>query len=185
MIPRLLNLKKDFIIFTIFLIIADIVQSQLLKIELFSGTWINLAIGTYIGLFVYHVLLYKVTNYIIKKFHKKAYYDSYEDIIKYLSVFICQYITMITLSNLNIEWLISACLTLISFIIFALVEPTIIPRLYNSNDQILLNNLVKIGGAVLLYSYFITGPINENPLIAIFPLYLAFCAFHLCSNIIS
>ena len=50
---QLLNLKKDFIIFTIFLIIADIVQSQLLNVGLFSGSWINLAIGTYIGLFIY------------------------------------------------------------------------------------------------------------------------------------
>ncbi len=179
------NFKKDFIIFTIFLVVADIVQSQLLKISLFSDTWINLVIGTYIGLFIYHIYMYKLSEYIIKKLNRKQYADSYEDIVKYLTVFICQYITMMLRDNINNEWVITACLTLTAFILFALIEPHVIPDLYKEDDQILLNNLVKIGGAVLLYSYFITGPINDNPMIAILPLYLGFCAFHVCNIIIS
>ena len=176
------NFKKDFILFTIFLVVVDIIQYKLLNTSLFSDTWMNLVIGTYIGLLFYHMYLYKLTYYIIKKYDKILFYDSYEDIVKYLTIFICQYVTMVTKNNINIEWFVSALLTLTSFILFALIEPIMVPRLYNINDQILLNNLIKIGGAVLLYSYFITGPINDNPLLAVIPLYIAFCAFHFCNG---
>ena len=88
----ILQLKKDFIIFTLFLVVADIVQAKILNTPLFTNTWINIVIGTYIGLILYDLFLYRFTNYITTKLNTKKYYGSYEDVIKYLTVIIFQYI---------------------------------------------------------------------------------------------
>lgn len=181
----ILQLKKDFIIFTLFLVVADIVQAKILNTPLFTNTWINIVIGTYIGLILYDLFLYRFTNYITTKLNTKKYYGSYEDVIKYLTVIIFQYIC-VTFSegdiiDFNNEWFITAIITLLCFIIFILVEPKIIPDINNMNDQILLNNLIKIGASILIYSYFVSGPINDDPLLAVLPFYIGFGIFHLCN----
>lgn len=186
---NILQLKKDFIIFTLFLVVADIVQAKILNTPLFSNTWINIVIGTYMGLVLYDLILHKLTHYITSKLNTKKYFDSYEDVIKYLTVIICQYIC-VTFSeggiiNFDNEWLITAVITLLCYTVFILVEAQIIPDIKNNNDQILLNNLIKIGASILIYSYFITGPINSEPLLAVLPFYIAFGSFHLFNILLS
>ena len=171
----LLELKKDFVLFSIFLVIANIIQSKMLDTPMFDSTWINLVIGTFIGVTIYNIFLYHVPKVIVNKINNRDCFDSIDDLIKYITIFISQYIFVVIITgefcDFNKEWIVTSSITLACYILFVFIEHKI-PKI--NKDQKLLNNLIKISLAVLIYSYFIKGPINDNPLLAIFPLYIAY-----------
>jgi hypothetical protein len=183
---NILQLKKDMILFSIFLVIANVIQSRILKTELFDDVWKLIMIGTYIGLIVYNLVIYRISNYIIQKINKPECNAGIIDSVQYLTIIFFQYIVysiahgeMIDFDN---EWFVTIIITFICFVFFILV-PVHIPSMDNVNNMELLLNLMKLGISVLIYCYVISrysdSELYDDPFILAIPLLIGYSIYHL------
>jgi hypothetical protein len=182
---KITQLKKDVILFTIFLVIANLIQSQILHTPIFDDVWKLIMVGTYIGLFVYNTTIYRISDKLIDKVNKKECNMAIIDSVQYLTVIIFQYIIFCLfhgeLIDFNNEWFVTVSITFICYAVFILV-PLFIPSMDNMNDTILLHSLAKIGLSVLIYTYFISsGTTDIYPFLAMIPVIVGYSIYHYCN----
>ena len=174
------QLKKDFIIFSVFLVIADIVESRLFKSPLFSKKWLMILVGTYLGILIYDTIYYKY--FINNDIHKKIDMDgSISDLLKFIFIFMFQYIVTFFITDsekdFDNEWFLISGIAFFCYALFIFIE-SYIPKV---QDQMYLNGLLRMSLFILLCTYFLQD--DEHPLLKLLPLVLGYSGYYLCSNL--
>ena len=167
------DIKKDLILFTIFLVIADIVQGKLFNIPYFDTIWINLTIGTYIAVIFYHVFIHKMNM------------GCWQPVIKYAIILFFQYNVNAIMNKKNImddEIFITSFISIIIYSAFIYIEEYV-PKI-KTHHQDYFNNLIKISMVGVISSYIIDSGIYNNPLLCIFPFIMGYSAYYICNNIL-
>jgi hypothetical protein len=179
--------KTDLTLFATVLVVSNVVEGQLLKSQLFSEKWMNLAVATLLGVALHGLLTNKVSGMINSQLaiDNAGVKSSIYDLVKFATVFASQRAIVSYIEGRPIvfdkKWFMEHGAIIAGYAAFNVAVQNMVPKV-GDQYQPLLNDLIKVSMGALASNYLMDGTINNNHLMLLGATLAGFVTFHLATK---
>jgi hypothetical protein len=176
--------KTDLTLFATVLVVSNVVESQLMKAQLFNEKWMNLAVATLLGVALHGLLTNKVSGMINNQLNvdNAGVKASVYDLVKFGTIFAAQRAIVSYIEGRPIVfdqgWFMENGAIIAGYAAFNVAVQNMVPKV-GDEHQPLLNDLIKVSMGALASNYLMDGTINQTHLMLLGATLAGFVGFHL------
>ena len=176
--------KTDLTLFATVLVVANIVEGQMMKTQLFNEKWMNLAVATLLGVALHGLLTNKVSGMINSQLEidNAGVKASVYDLVKFGTIFAAQRAIVSYIEDKPIvfdqKWLMEHGAIIAGYAAFNMAVGNMVPKV-NDEYQPLLNDLIKVSMGALASNNLMDGTVTQTHLMLLATTLAGFVAFHL------